>query len=488
MGWQVMFTTVAIILGYLAISIYYQKRGTKAVSFYLADRKVGVWAGGLALAATFETLNIMMGIPASAYRATLLTISMGVGATTGLFILQVVAGPLRKFGSFTPIEFLTDRYGKYAAGVGLVVLLVMQFAYLTANLTGFGLILQWVFGFPYVVGIIVGAAILLSITFIGGMWGITQGAVVKAIIIVAFMTVALVGVAYVSQVSLWGLPWFSSDLGKIVAEKAAAIPGWGMAKDSTHVLQCTSMAIAFLFGVAGMPHLVVRVLTSADRRTAQRSLTVTILVFGFVYLSAVALGWYGQLVFPDYAKNMLSDRLVLDLIGKAGIWVTGLYLCALMATVLVTAGTILLAVAAVIANDIYKGWFRPDASQENLLLVGKVALLVVTIGGILMAIKPPTFIALIVAWAFGLCGSTLAPAYILGLFWKRPNETGIVCGMIVGALSYGLMSYFKVPAAIAGGTPALISVPLAFVVTAVVSALSTAPSEEILARVAETLE
>ncbi len=487
MKWQIMLSTMVIISGFILISWYYHKRSERSVAFYLADRKVGVWAGGLALAATFETLNIMMGIPASAYRAAFLTVAMGVGATMGLVVLQVVAGPLREFGSFTPIEFLTDRYGKKAASVGLLVLMVMQFAYLTANLTGFGLILQWVFGIEYWVGIVGGAAVLLLITITGGMWAITKGAVIKALMIAVFMTIGLIGVANVSQVSLWELPWFSPDLGTIVYNKAAHVPGWGMASNFSNILACTSVAIAFLAGVAGMPHLVVRVLTSADKNTARRSLTVTILIFGFVYFSAVVLGWYGNLLFAEYPKNMLSDRLVLDLVGKAGVWVTSFYLCALMATILVTAGTILLAVAGVVANDIYKPWISRNSDDKKLVFVGKLALLIVTVGGVLLAIRPPTFIAIIVAWAFGLCGSTLAPAYILGLFSKRTNEVGIVAGMSIGALSYALMSYFKVPASLAGGTPALISVPLAFIVTYVVSVFAKASSKEILQKVRDSL-
>ncbi len=50
----------------------------------------------------------------------------------------------------------------------------------------------------------------------------------------------------------------------------------------------------------------------------------------------------------------------------------------------------------------------------------------------LAGIKPPGFVAAVVALAFGLAAASFFPAIILGIFDKRMNKQGAVAGMIVG--------------------------------------------------------
>lgn len=473
-------TMIVIILIYAGLGIWHIRRSRGSDGFFLADRKVGWALNGLAIVASFETLNLMMGIPASAYRSFLLTLGIGIGATMGLITLQVFAGPLRAYGSFTPVEFLTMRYGNKATLVGVVALIFIQFGYLLANLTGFGLVLNWAFGIDYKLGLVLGMLILLVFTVFGGMWSVTHGAGLKAIVIVVFGAVALMGVARTANFDLWWLPWFSPQAGKAAYTLATSVRMWGASITWTDLLAPISLALAWVVGVAGMPHLVVRSLTAADKRTAYKSLVLSVVVFGFCIVQALLMGLYGRILLPQYPTGMLSDRMVLDLMGTAGIWVTGLYLAALMATVLVTGGTILLATAGVIVNDVYKRFINPQATSEKMVLVGRIVVVVVTVIGIVLAIKPPAFIALMVAWSFGLTASTLGIAYIMGLFSDRTSEIGVIAGMVVGGLSFILMSYFKIPAVLATGTPALISIPLGLCVCWIVSLLIPRTSDEII--------
>jgi Na+(H+)/acetate symporter ActP len=44
-------------------------------------------------------------------------------------------------------------------------------------------------------------------------------------------------------------------------------------------------------------------------------------------------------------------------------------------------------------------------------------------------INPPGFVAQVVAFAFGLAASSFFPIIVLGIFEKRTNREGAICGM-----------------------------------------------------------
>jgi cation/acetate symporter len=78
---------------------------------------------------------------------------------------------------------------------------------------------------------------------------------------------------------------------------------------------------------------------------------------------------------------------------------------------------------------------RPNATEWQRVTIGRIAI----IFGILIAgyfgIHPPGFVAQVVAFAFGLAAASFFPVICLGIFSKRVNRTGAVCGMVVGMVT-----------------------------------------------------
>ncbi len=74
----------------------------------------------------------------------------------------------------------------------------------------------------------------------------------------------------------------------------------------------------------------------------------------------------------------------------------------------------------------------PEIDDKAELMASRIAMA----GAILVAgylgLNPPGFAAQVVALAFGLAASSLFPALMLGIFSKRCNRTGAVCGMLAG--------------------------------------------------------
>lgn len=144
---------------------------------------------------------------------------------------------------------------------------------------------------------------------------------------------------------------------------------------------------------------------------------------------ADSFGWKGnEMVKVDRDIMVLANPEIANLPN----WVIALVVAGGLAAALSTAAGLLLAIASSISHDLLKGIFRPDISEREELMAGRIAMA----GAIAMAgyfgLHPPDFAAGTVAIAFGLAASSIFPALMMGIFNKKMNRAGAVAGMITG--------------------------------------------------------
>ena len=144
---------------------------------------------------------------------------------------------------------------------------------------------------------------------------------------------------------------------------------------------------------------------------------------------AEANGWKGnEMVKVDRDIMVLANPEIANLPN----WVIALVAAGGLAAALSTAAGLLLAISSSISHDLLKGVFKPNISEKDELMAGRVAMA----GAILVAgyfgLHPPGFAAQVVALAFGLAASSLFPALMMGIFNKRICNKAAVVGMLVG--------------------------------------------------------
>jgi len=144
---------------------------------------------------------------------------------------------------------------------------------------------------------------------------------------------------------------------------------------------------------------------------------------------AESYGWKGnEMVKVDRDIMVLANPEIAQLPN----WVIALVVAGGLAAALSTAAGLLLAIASSISHDLLKGIFKPDITESQELMAGRVAMA----GAIAMAgyfgLHPPDFAAGTVAIAFGLAASSIFPALMMGIFNKKVNRTGAIAGMITG--------------------------------------------------------
>jgi len=113
-------------------------------------------------------------------------------------------------------------------------------------------------------------------------------------------------------------------------------------------------------------------------------------------------------------------------------WVIALVAAGGIAAALSTAAGLLLAISSAISHDIVKGIIAKDIDDKTELMAGRIAMAGAIVVAGYLGLHPPGFAAQVVALAFGLAASSIFPALMMGIFAKRVNNIGAVCGMLAG--------------------------------------------------------
>ncbi|MEX2200400.1 MAG: sodium:solute symporter family protein [Dongiaceae bacterium] len=192
----------------------------------------------------------------------------------------------------------------------------------------------------------------------------------------------------------------------------------------------------------------------------------------------------GILQISEFKIN--NDAIVLATPEIAGLpyVIAGLVAAGGLAAALSTADGLLLAIANALSHDIYYRMIDSKADTKRRLVVARILLIIVAVAAAYTAGTKPAGILSMVAWAFSLAASGLFPALVMGIWWKRTTTAGACAGMAAGfgiCLFYLIgTQYFEMPLwwGIRNISCGLFGIPVAFLVTYLVSLVTPAPSRE----------
>tara|TARA_B110001452_G_scaffold227508_1_gene202462 strand:+ start:685 stop:2433 length:1749 start_codon:yes stop_codon:yes gene_type:complete len=145
-------------------------------------------------------------------------------------------------------------------------------------------------------------------------------------------------------------------------------------------------------------------------------------------------------IYIDRDIMVLANPEIAQLPG----WVIALVAAGALAAALSTAAGLLLVISASISHDLLKKTLMPNISEKQELFYARCSAAVAILIAGLFGIYPPGFVAQVVAFAFGLAASTIFPALLMGIFYKRLNKEGAIAGMISGLIvTASYIIYFK---------------------------------------------
>jgi cation/acetate symporter len=528
-GYAFVFLTIGV---YAYIGIL--SRTMDISEYYVAGRVVPPFYNGMATGADWMSAASFISMAGGLYLGGYNALGYVLGWTGGYVLVGILLAPyLRKFGQFTVPDFLGVRYeGNTARICGVIVLFCASFTYIVAQCFGIGIITSRFLGIQFEVAIFVGLLGILVCSMLGGMRAVTWTQVAQYIILIIAY---LVPVVWLST-KLYGLPIPELTYGQALTKIAELEKQLGIVKP--HVGAFTDAAgkfswvefnnfwalcLCLMVGTASLPHILMRYFTTPNVRDARESVGWSIFFIFLLYFTAPAYAAFAKLEvyqnvigqpiasLPAWVQNwsqvgglltikdangdgklqlaefvINQDIIVLSMPEIAGLpyVISGLVAAGGLAAALSTADGLLLAIANALSHDIYYKLIDPKASTARRLIVARVLLIGVAIVAAAVAGTRPSGIIQMVAWAFSLAAAGLFAPLVLGIWWKRTTSVGAIVGMMSGfgvCLFYLVGTrYFDMPLwfGIRNISSALFGLPVAFIVTYVVSLMTAPPSKE----------
>lgn len=155
---------------------------------------------------------------------------------------------------------------------------------------------------------------------------------------------------------------------------------------------------------------------------------------------AVAVGFFGIAYFNNNpqlagAVNQNAERVFIELAQILfNPWIAGILLSAILAAVMSTLSCQLLVCSSAITEDLYKAFLRKNASQKELVWIGRIMVLVVALVSIALAANPENRVLGLVLRPAGF-GAAFGPVVLFSVMWSRMTRNGALAGMIIGAVT-----------------------------------------------------
>ncbi len=144
-----------------------------------------------------------------------------------------------------------------------------------------------------------------------------------------------------------------------------------------------------------------------------------------------------QSMVNDIAPDTVFPKLVTRFISPIGFGLVGLVAAGVIGAILSSIDSMMNSAATIISVDIYKKYFRVNASDKELIVAGRVTIVVLMITAILMALfimdpnSNENFFLQIVNYQNYLTPGLLV-AFVLGIFWKRGTAPAAFYTILAG--------------------------------------------------------
>lgn len=386
--------------------------------------------------------------------------ALTAGATVGFVVASIlVARPLRALGKYTLPDFFKARFGSKTMRVLVPLLIVIASGtYIVSQLRGSAIVAGYLMGWNYQTSLWITGLVFILYVSIGGFLSVTWNDIFQGILLVS--CVVGLGVACYSAMSDYSASW---------AATLEAFPAVGAPSDAVPVWSSVGAFLTWATAICVLPHIIMRVYSARNVRSARTSLNISMLIFSVVILinafilvpAAATLIPNLDLSNPDAVFLALSSH-VFGPIGE------GLVAAAVLAAIMSTTAGLLMACNSAIGHDLYRGIFRPQASEKEVIRVTQGATWLVGIVCILFALNPPEFIVVLYTAAVALLASAFFAPMVLGIWWKKTTSAGALAGMIGGATTFSILVMSDMPAS----AEILVSLPVSLGITVAVSAMS----------------
>ena len=437
-------------LAMLAIGLYsFKQANTDVEGYMLGGRNLSPKVTALSAGASDMSGWMLMGLPGAMYLTGLSSAWIAIGLVIGAYLNYVLVAPrLRVYtevanNAITIPDYFENRFNDKSRVLRIVssIVIVLFFTlYTSSGVVAGGKLFETSFGLNYELGLYITAGVVVAYTLFGGFMAVSITDFVQGCI----MFIALVLVPVVVLIDLDGWQGVTQSLNTLDGQYLDMF-----VNASNGELVSTIAIISMLswgFGYFGQPHIIVRFMAIRsvnDIKTAQKIgiSWMVVAITGALATGLLGLAYVTKQGTPlNDAETIfiyLSQLLFHPLIG-------GFLLAAILAAIMSTISSQLLVTSSSLTSDFYQAFFRRDASQHELIIVGRISVVIVALVAIFLAYDRDSSILSLVSNAWAGFGAAFGPLILFSLFWKRMTLISAISGMLVGAVTVLLWIYLPI--------------------------------------------
>ena len=503
------FVVLAILIYFivvLTIGFVYAKRSNSSTSeYFLGGRKVGPWFTALSAEASDMSGYLLMGLPGLAYWCGASDVGWtAIGLAIGTYLnWLLVAKRLRKYSvvandSITLPGFYSNRFhdSKNIVGtIAAVIILIFFCVYCGSCFVTCGKLFNSLFGWDYSVMMVFGALIVFLYTMVGGYLSVVatdfvQGCLMFcALVVVLFGSIAMAGgvdntVAFLSDIP--GYLSMTTMSTPLVDETGVQmVQGAQPLFDvpAEYGLLTIISTMSWGLGYFGMPQVLVRFMGIRSENEVKTSRRIAVVWVVISMFSAVMIGMIGRAYMPTELLTQSAAESIFIVLSKVMLpaFFCGLVVSGILAASMSSASSYLLITGSSVAENIFRGVFKKDATDNQVLIVSRITLAAVLVFGCFVAWDENSVIFNVVSYAWAGLGASFGPLTLFALYWRRTTKQGAIAGMVTGAAMVLIWHNLIKPLGGVFGIyellPAFLCSCLAIVV---VSLLTKEPDEDVL--------
>lgn len=361
----------------LFIGILFARTGRNMKSFFAGGEAVPWFIGGLSLFMSFFSAGTFVAWGSIAYKYGWVAVTIQWTMCLGGLVTALFLAPRwKRAGALTAAEFIKERLGVPVQQFYIFIFMLVSLVSKGSVLYPVAKLVSVSLGFPLEACTLVLGVMMIAYTAIGGLWAVMVTDILQFVILTAAVLIVL-------PLSLQAAGGWQSFTTKVPADFFHALNG---EYTIGFILAFSLYHICYIGG----NWTFVQRYTSVDSPSSARKVAF---LFAGLYIISPVLWMLPPMIYKSINPSLQGldvenaylqvCRLVLPP-GLMGLMLTGMYF-----STSATANTTLNVTAAVFTNDIYRGWMRPAATQQQLIRVARLSSFALGAGMIGIALLVP---------------------------------------------------------------------------------------------------
>ncbi len=426
----------------VAVGFYSRKSAKSVEGFVLGGRNVGPWLTAFAFGTSYFSAVVFVGYAGQfGWKYGISTTWVGIGnAVIGSLMAWVILGRRTRImthhlGAATMPDFFGKRFESNALRIAASAIVFIFLIPYTASLyNGLSRLFGMAFDIPYVVCVIMMAALTGVYVILGGYMATAINDFIQGIIMI-FGIIAVIAAVLASKggfmEAVRSLAEFESDVPVTLGQKGAFTSFFG-----PDPLNLVGVVVLTSLGTWGLPQMVHKFYTIKNEKAVKTGTIISTFFAVIIAGGCYFLGGFGRLFDSPAIYNangtVAYDAIIPAMLSTLPDILIGVVVILVLSASMSTLSSLVLTSSSTLTLDFLKGNVVKDMDEKKQLFIMRVLIVFFIAISVILAIKPPTFIAQLMGISWGaLAGAFLAP-FLYGLFWKKTTQIAVWASFIAG--------------------------------------------------------